>query len=225
MSPSSRIALGPLRQQYFDALWARDSHRARAIIDRGLAAGAAPADVALEVLVPTLRAFGDQWEHGDVTIAQEHYATGITEGVMAMLATRMRRPPRGGRLAVVTCPVGERHGLPARILGDFLESAAWEVIVTGPDVPTRDLLELVADEQPDLVCVSVTLPQHAEAAVELLGALGTVEPRPVLAVGGQAWDGNTRIAKAIGADLAAGDPRELLAILAERLPPLPDEEG
>jgi len=81
------------------------------------------------------------------------------------------------------------------------------------------------DEQPDLVCVSVTLPQHAEAAVELLGALGTLEPRPVLAIGGQAWDGNTRIAKAIGADLAAHDPRELLAILAERLPPLPDEEG
>jgi methanogenic corrinoid protein MtbC1 len=223
--PPSRIALEPLRTRYVDALCARDSHRARAIVDRALAAGADPADLALDVLVPALRAFGDRWEHGEVSVAQEHYATGVTEGVMAVLAARMRRPPRGGRLAIVTCPVGERHGLPARIIGDFLESAAWEVVVTGPDVPTRDLLELVTDEQPDLVCVSVTLPQHVEAAVELLGALGTVEPRPMLAIGGQAWDGNTRIAKAVGADLAVPDPRELLAVLAERLPPLPDEEG
>ena len=76
---------------------ARGSHRARAMVDRALAGGTDPVDLALEVLCPALRTIGEQWEHGDVSIAQEHYATGITEGVMAVLADRMRRPPRGGR--------------------------------------------------------------------------------------------------------------------------------
>ena len=143
---------------------------------------------------------------------------------MALVAARMRRPALGGRLAIVACPPGERHGVPARMLGDFLEAAGWEVIVAGPDVPVRDLLALVEDEQPDVVCISVTMPGGIEPAFELIGALGTVEPRPLLAIGGQAWDGSARIADALGADIIAAGPRELLQILGERLPPLPEDE-
>jgi methanogenic corrinoid protein MtbC1 len=202
---------------------ARDSHHARAVVERALDQGADPGDLALDVLTPALHEFGRRWEHGDISVAHEHYATGITEGVLTAVAMRMRRPPVGGRLAIVACPTGERHSLPARILGDFLEAAGWEVLVVGADTPSRDLLELVADEQPDVVCVSVTLPQHMEAAFEMLGALGTADPRPLLAVGGQAWDGNAAIADALGADLVIDDPRELVGVLADKLPPLPEE--
>src|SRR4051812_8636199 len=110
---------------------ARDSHRARAVVEGALAAGADPRDVALNVLSPTLHEVGRRWEQGDVSIAHEHYATGITEGILAVVAARMRQPPAGGRLAIVACPPGERHGLAARMLGDFLEAEAWEVIVAG----------------------------------------------------------------------------------------------
>jgi MerR family transcriptional regulator, light-induced transcriptional regulator len=216
--------LDGLRADYLAALLARDSHHARVVVERALAGGADPAAVDLEVLAPTLRELGDRWERGELTVAEEHFATGITEGVMAMVAERMRRPPVGGRLAVVACPPGERHGVPARMLGDFLESAGWEVLVVGSDVPVRDLLELVEDEQPDVVCVSVTMAQTIDAAFEVLGALGTADPRPLLAIGGQAWDGTLRIAGAVGADVVASDPVELLRVLQERLPPLPDED-
>jgi methanogenic corrinoid protein MtbC1 len=136
----------------------------------------------------------------------------------------MRRPPLGGRLAIVACPPGERHGVPARMLGDFLEGAGWEVLVVGPDVPVRDLLAMVEDEQPDVVCLSVTMPSSIDATFELLGALGTCEPRPLLAIGGQAWDGSAKVADALGADVIAADPVELLQVLGERLPPLPEED-
>ncbi len=210
--------------KYLDALMARDSHRARAVVDQVLDAGADPGDVALGVLGPALHELGRRWESGELSVAHEHYATGITEGVMALVAARMRRPPAGGRLAVVACPSGERHALSARIVGDFLEAAGWEVLVVGADTPARDLLELIADEQPDVVCLSTTLSQHMERTFELLGALGTVDPRPMLVVGGQAWDGGAAMAKALGADHVINDPRELVAVLADELPPLPDEE-
>ncbi len=209
--------------RYLDALMARDSHRARSVVDHALDAGADPGEVALQVLAPALHELGRRWESGELSVAHEHYATGITEGVMAMVAARMRRPPAGGRLAVVACPSGERHAFSARIVGDFLEAAGWEVLVVGADTPARDLLELIADEQPDVVCLSTTLPQHMETTFEFLGALGTVDPRPLLAVGGQAWDGNASMAEALGADLVIDDPRELVAVLADKLPPLPDE--
>jgi MerR family transcriptional regulator, light-induced transcriptional regulator len=210
-------------EEYLDALMARDSHRARAVVNRALRAGQEPRRIVLDVLCPALHEFGARWEHGDVSVAQEHYATGVTEGLLALLAARMRRPPAGGRLAVVACPAGERHGLAARMLGDFLEAEAWEVIMLGAEVPARDLLELVGDEQPDLVCLSVTMPSSIEPAVELLGALSTVEPQPLLALGGQALDGSARVARAVGADLVAEDIDRFVEVVRKRLPPLPED--
>lgn len=201
---------------------ARDSHRARTIVDRALAAGADPAELNLQVFAPTLREFGDLWERGEDNVAHEHYASGVTEGLMALVAARMRRPPAGGRLAVVACPHGERHGLAARMLGDFIEAEGWEVIVVGCDVPVRDLVALVADEQPDVVAVSVTLPGLVEDAVELLAALSVVEPRPYLIAGGQALEGEVASAAALGADAVVAEVSRLVDVLHERFPPLPD---
>jgi MerR family transcriptional regulator, light-induced transcriptional regulator len=211
-------------EEYMDALMARDSHRARTVVVRALDAGVDPRRLALDVLAPALHEFGQRWEHGDISVAQEHYATGVTEGVLALVAQRMRRPPAGGRLAIVACPPGERHGLAARMIGDFLEAEAWEVLVVGPDVPVRDLYELVADEQPDLVCLSATMPDATEPAIELAGMLGTVEPPPFIVLGGQAWNGGTAVAREMGADLVTADLQELLSVIRERLPPLPEDE-
>src|SRR3954447_5522381 len=197
---------------------ARDSHRARAVVERAVEAGALPEAALLDVVAPALREFGELWAHGDVSVAHEHYATGVSEGVIALLAARMRRAPAGGRLAIVGCPTGERHGVAARIIGDLLEAEAWEVIVVGSDVPTRDLVALVADEQPDLVCLSVTMPDRIEQAFETLGALGTVAPRPALVLGGQAWDGTARMADALGADLVVSNPQDLIAWVRRHLP-------
>jgi methanogenic corrinoid protein MtbC1 len=223
VAPTETAQLRSVLTKYLDALMARDSHRARAVVDQVLDAGADPGAVALEVLGPALHELGRRWELGELSVAHEHYATGITEGVMAVVAARMRRPPAGGRLAVVACPSGERHAVPSRIVGDFLEAAGWEVLVVGADTPARDLLELIADEQPDVVCLSTTMPQHMETTYEFLGALGTLDPPPLLAVGGQAWDGNGAMAEALGADLVIDDPRELVAVLADKLPPLPED--
>jgi methanogenic corrinoid protein MtbC1 len=218
---SAGTDIDAVRQAFMDALMARDSHRARAVIDRALEAGADPALLDIGVLQAALNAFGELWAGGEVSVAHEHYVTGITEGVMAVIATRMRRPPVGGRLALVACPSGERHSLGARMIGDFLEADGWEVLALGADTPARDLLDLVEDEQPDLVALSVTMPACVEGALELLGALGTVEPAPCVAVGGRGWparlDPGSR-----GVDIVATDPLELVTQLRERLPPQPE---
>jgi MerR family transcriptional regulator, light-induced transcriptional regulator len=220
---SAGTDLDAVRQAYMDALMARDSHAARSVIDRALAEGADPASLDLEVLRAALNAFGELWVDGEVSVAHEHFVTGITEGVMALLASRMRTAPVGGRLALVACPTGERHALGARMIADFLEAEGWEVLALGADTPARDLLDLVDDERPDLVALSVTMPSCLDGALELLGALGTVHPRPCIAVGGAAWPAATR-PEGVGVDIVAPDPRELVEQLREKLPPRPEDE-
>jgi methanogenic corrinoid protein MtbC1 len=203
---------------YLTALLARDSARARAAVEAAVAAGTPPEAIDLEVIGPALRAVGDLWERGEATVADEHYASGISEGLMARLATAMREPPAGGRLAVVTCAPGEHHALAARMLADLLEAEAWEAIALGPSMPARDLIGLVEAEQPDVVAVSITMRDSIEPTIELMAALSVVEPRPFLVAGGQALaDGAD-----VGADAIESDVGALVGLLTERFPPLPD---
>ena len=60
-----------------------------------------------------------------------------------------------------------------------------------------------------------------------MAALKALSPAPLVVLGGQLWSGAARReAAAMGADLVLHDPRELVARLRERFPPLPpDEEG
>lgn len=206
-----------VRRDYVAALVARDGHRARRLIERAVAELGDPARVELEVVAPAMHDIGDLWEAGDITVAGEHYASGVTEGVLAVLASRMRVAPAGGRMAVVTCPPGERHALAARMLADLLESHAWEALLLGPDMPARALLELIEAEQPDVLALSVTMPDRLDPTIELVGAVDVLEPRPFVAVGGQACSGAE-----IGADLVAETIGELVEELLRRFPPLPD---
>ena len=207
-----------IRRDYVAALVARDGHRARALIDRAVAEVGDPARIELEVLGPAMHDIGDLWEAGDITVADEHYASGVTEGVLAVLASRMRVAPAGGRMAVVACPPGERHALAARMLADVLEAQGWEALLLGPDMPARALLELVEAEQPDVLAISVTMPDRLDAVAELIGAVDVLEPRPFVAVGGQACAGAE-----VGADLVTATIGDLVGELLRRFPPLPDD--
>ncbi|HEV2061848.1 MAG TPA: B12-binding domain-containing protein, partial [Solirubrobacteraceae bacterium] len=90
-----------LRDDFMAALTAGDTTRARWLIDQAVEAGIAVRDVYLQVLAPTLEQVGERWADGELTVAHEHYAVAVTQGILGALAPRMRVPPTSGRLAVV----------------------------------------------------------------------------------------------------------------------------
>ena len=88
-----------------------------------------------EVVVPYLRQLGDRWEQGDITIAQEHFASNVIRGRLAGLA-------RGGGdgdgpRAIVACPPGELHDLPLLVFGIVLNRRGWRVDYFGASTPIR----------------------------------------------------------------------------------------
>ena len=107
------------------------------------------------------------------------------------------------------------------MVADFLEADGWEVLLLGAGAPASDIVALVESEQPDLVALSTATAGVLDGVVEVLGALRELEPRPWIVAGGQLWTTETSpSALEFGADLVVQDPRELVALLHERIPPL-----
>ena len=217
---STADGLGTRRDAYLAALLARDQRGARAVVAEALADGASPEDLYLQVFQPALQEVGHRWALGDLSVADEHLATAVTHQLLDEVSPRMRTVPWGGRLAVVSSTPDELHALGARMVADFLEADGWEVLQLGAATPADDLVAFVEREAPDMVALSTTTPRSLPGIADVLQQLRRAHPRPLIVVGGQFWTAEAaRTALELGADIVECDPRTLVAILREKVPP------
>ena len=167
------------RDAYLAGLLARHSGRARAA-DRARRSPMASRSrrSTWRSSSPRLYEIGHRWAIDQLNVAEEHYATAVTQQLLDELSARMRMPPRDGRLAIVTGTPGELHALGARMVADFLEADGWEVIQLGASTPAPDLVELADSERPDVVALSTATAGSLPGIVDVLERLRELEPRP-----------------------------------------------
>ena len=111
---------------------------------------------------------------GDVTIAQEHFASNVIRGRLAGLA-------RGwgsghGPTAILACPPEELHDLALMIFGIVLNRHGWRIQYLGADTPADELLHSVGRSRPDLVVVAATTTDRFDAVRSELAELAKVAP-------------------------------------------------
>ncbi len=113
-------------------------------------------DVVLrDVLQPYLRDLGERWERGEVSVAQEHFASNLLRGRLTALARAWDRG-RGPR-ALLACVEGERHDLPLVAFGLALRGRGWRISYLGADTPVASLVEAARTLAPDAVVASGTV--------------------------------------------------------------------
>ena len=140
--------------------------------------GVSLSEVCDQVLSPALRAIGERWSRGELSIAVEHRASAICERALARWAPHPPGRPRG--VAVVCSPTSEGHELPGLMAATVLRGLRWRVHHLGVGVPADSIERLVADEGADLVVVSATLPETLGDARELVGRLRSPGRRVLL---------------------------------------------
>jgi methanogenic corrinoid protein MtbC1 len=178
--------------------------------------------VTVKLLAEVQRQVGDLWQHNELTVADEHAATAITDLALAaacLEAQRRRHAPEG--TVVVACAEEEWHVMPARMFAEQLTAAGWDVVFLGASTPAEHLQRFVAAERPAAVAVSCTVPIHLHGARRAISASHAVGV-PVLA-GGAAFGTDPARAAAIGADAWAStldDAAAALSRWASNRPPL-----
>jgi MerR family transcriptional regulator, light-induced transcriptional regulator len=134
------------------ALASGDDVAARRLVERLQRDGAGPAAICDLVIAPTLRRLDGEWVAGSLLPGEVAVAAEICERLVGMLASPPRGRPRG--LAIVASPDDERHRLPGLMATVALRADRWRVHHLGCGIPTVDLGEFVAAEQPDLLVLS-----------------------------------------------------------------------
>jgi MerR family transcriptional regulator, light-induced transcriptional regulator len=176
----SRSALRPavIREELSEALDTFDEPRAQAILDRLLALATLDALLS-DVVVPYLQELGERWERGEVSVAQEHFASSVVRGRLLGIA-------RGwglglGPTAVLACLPGEQHDLGLIAFGLALRSRGWRIVYLGPDSPIDTVAEVSRRIEPDLVVLSAVSRERVRPLMPKLRALAR---RHTLALGG-----------------------------------------
>lgn len=188
------------------ALRRLDEPAGQMIIDRLLATFTAET-VVRAVLLPCLRELGEWWRRGELSVAQEHFASNVLRARLMHLARGWGRG--GGPRALLACAPGERHDIGLVAFGVALYRAGWRIAFLGADVPVDAVLEAAAVSSPDLVVLSAVTPERFAGLEPGLRRLARIAP---VALGGHG--ATPGFAHAAGARLLPGDAvteAELLA--------------
>jgi methanogenic corrinoid protein MtbC1 len=184
------------------------------------------ADVFDGLLRSAMSLVGQRWEEGRWTIAEEHLASQTITRALERVRAPQGPEGRVGPLAVLAGVAGEHHGLGLVCLDQVLCDEGWAVANLGPDVPAADLARFLARNQAELVALTASLPDRAEALRESVSAALAVrpdDPLPVM-VGGMLADDAALIRSLgvswAGTSLAAagGFATTILERVAERAP-------
>jgi methanogenic corrinoid protein MtbC1/DNA-binding XRE family transcriptional regulator len=196
-----------LAREYFFLLRERGREKALARLRDAMGEGASIAQIYLDVLAPALREVGRLWALGEMSVAEEHEFSESTQRLMSFFLPPAPPPVRPTLRCVVMPVSGEPHLIGARMVADCLSMAGIEARFTGGDLSIRHMREMLLASPPDLVALSVTLPQNLNAAadaVESLRAIRELSGTRIM-VGGQAFHAQPDLWTRLGADGTAVD--------------------
>jgi DNA-binding transcriptional MerR regulator len=160
-----------------------------------------------DVILPYLHDLGDRWETGDVSTAQEHFASFVLRGRLLGIA-------RGfdvglGPRALLACPEGEDHDLGLLCFGIGLREHGWRITYLGASTPLPTLADAAARLEPDLVVVCAEMEEPMRAAIPGIAVLAREHEVALAGRGASA-----EMARAAGARLLQDSPMAAAARIA-----------
>lgn len=195
---------------YINALIDGNRRMALKVAHESLAAGLSITSLYLHVLQPAMHEIGRLWEARQLSVADEHLATAITQAVMSQLYDAFCPRPPTGYTIVATSVGGELHELGIRMVADFFDLAGWKVYYLGANVPDSDIVRIVNERRADVLAVSVTLSKHLLQTRRVINAVrnSPIGARIKIIVGGQPFNRVPDLYQSLGADMTAVDAQQ-----------------
>jgi DNA-binding transcriptional MerR regulator/methylmalonyl-CoA mutase cobalamin-binding subunit len=180
-SAESQTADDALVTRFVAAAAAMDGAQLEATLDEMFARGSFER-VADDLVYPALRAVGQRWQSGELSIAAEHAASHAVARRLAAAFDAAGRPDSAGPSLVVGMPPGGRHELGALGFAVAARRAGYAVTYVGADLPAPDWVN--ASATADAVILGVVVKADVAPALSVADAVRAANPSAVIALGG-----------------------------------------
>jgi methanogenic corrinoid protein MtbC1 len=137
-----------------------------------------------KILKPVMYDIGIKWEKSEIDVATEHVCTNTAYGLVNAINERISKSESRGKILLCS-PEGELHCLAASVLESVLESRGYRVFNATPSIPTDSIITFIRNNEPDLIMISITLPDNIKAGERLVKRIRSEFLVPIL-VGGLA---------------------------------------
>ena len=129
---------------------------------------------------------GELWESNKISVAAEHVATSVTEGLMNQIYADIISPHRAGKKAVIASAENELHQVGAKMVADIFEMQGWDSFYVGANTPTQELIKFARDIKPDVIGLSFSVYFHAGTLEKMIEAIRESFEHVEILIGGQA---------------------------------------
>ena len=159
----------------------------------------------MDLIQPAMYEIGRKWQRNEITVAQEHMATALTQFVLARLYELVDPQVEVRGRMIVTGVEGELHQLGALMVADSLEWDGWVTRFLGTNMPCASIVRAIDEFEAAVIGISVTMLFNIPKVYALIDAIKHRFPQLRILVGGAAFRLTPGLWREVGADAFAPD--------------------
>ena len=212
-----KAQLGTLAENYLKKLLASDRRAASEMILNHVKDISDVRDVYMHVFQPVQYEIGRLWQTNQISVAEEHYCTAVTQLVMSQLYSYIFTAPRIGRRMVATSVSGELHEIGIRMVTDFFEMSGWDTYYLGANTPSESIISTILEKGADILAISATITYYVSEVKQLIQKIRNapeISSTKIL-VGGYPFLVAPELWKTVGADGFAINAQQAVHIAKE----------
>ena len=203
------------RQEFRKALLAVDRVTAEQILMEGKGETNSVATID-SVVVPVLAGIGEEWERGEISLAQVYMAGRICEDLVDRVLTvpeeeKRKHPPIA--LGVLL----DHHLLGKRIVYSVLRASGFDVLDYGGGLEPSEVVERVQADEVAVLLISSLMFPSALKVKEISEGIRTLPNPPALVVGGAPFLFDTQLWQQVGADAMGRSAADAVSIVTRLL--------
>ena len=135
------------------------------------------------------------WVEGNITEADEHYATNIIRKAMNYISVSNADVIKD-KVAVSFSVGSDKHTLGIEMINTYLETLGIRSLYLGSNLPIRSLDKLILDNDSDFILISITLEEHMNNLGHVVDYINEKYPNDLLiGIGGQGLRHNKDLEK------------------------------
>jgi methanogenic corrinoid protein MtbC1 len=168
------------------------------------------ADFFDKILKQVMYDIGEDWASNKISIATEHVASNVAQTLVKIIMDSVSGSANKKKI-LICVPVGEEHHLGCDVLETYLSIKGFTVYNMGTSMPTESIINFIDNNKPDIVFVSITLPDNILAGQRMVRKINEEFNIPIL-IGGYAMQ-SEKIPKFDGKIISESNLEELPKII------------